>query len=327
MIDKPTLHQAFETAIDMAVRAPSIHNTQPWRWRVSDDAVYLYADTSRHLPATDPTGRALVMSCGAALHHLRVTLSMLGRHAEVRYVPDPGDPDLLAVVTAVPRAATATDIELAAAIMHRQSDRRSYDDRPVSPALLREISSVAPAFGAAARLVPPQLRCALSEATHTAVARHARDGAYQREITIWSGRHGAADGVPAANTPPVREDGEILLRAFADPELADPADVVDGAQWFVVGTPADDIQARVRAGEAVSAVLLTATRLGLASCIQSEPLGILELGVALRSEVLHDCAFAQTMIRIGWAPRTAAPLPFTPRRAIAEVVEEGAVAS
>ncbi|MEU0541997.1 Acg family FMN-binding oxidoreductase [Nocardia sp. NPDC005978] len=327
MIDKPKLQHAFETAIDMAVRAPSIHNTQPWRWRVTADAVHLYADTSRHLPATDPTGRALVMSCGAALHHLRVGLAMLGWHAGVRYVPDPGDPDLLAVITATPRAATPADIESAAAIMHRQSDRRAYDPRPVNAAMLRGISSVAPAFGAAARLVPPQLRGALAEATHTAVARHARDGDYQREITIWSGRHGDADGVPAANTPPIREDGEILLRAFADPELADPADVVDGAQWFVIGTPTDDTQARVRAGEAVSAILLTATRSGLASCIQSEPLGILDLGADLRSEVLHDCAFAQTMIRIGWAPRTAAPLPFTPRRPSAEVVDEEVVSS
>ncbi len=42
------------TAVERAVRAPSVHNTQPWRWRVGDDAVQLHADWTRHLVATDP---------------------------------------------------------------------------------------------------------------------------------------------------------------------------------------------------------------------------------------------------------------------------------
>ncbi|MDX6584329.1 MAG: hypothetical protein QOI10_3513, partial [Solirubrobacterales bacterium] len=59
-------------ALELAVRAPSLHNTQPWRWRVGDESVQLYLDQARQLPATDPEGRELIISCGAALHHLLV---------------------------------------------------------------------------------------------------------------------------------------------------------------------------------------------------------------------------------------------------------------
>ena len=74
-----------------ALRAPSVHNTQPWRWRLGDDAVQLHADRGRHLVATDPDGRDLVLSCGAALHHLLVALAAQGVEVEVDRLPDPED--------------------------------------------------------------------------------------------------------------------------------------------------------------------------------------------------------------------------------------------
>ena len=86
-------------AVERALRAPSVHNTQPWRWRVDDDAVQLHADWTRHLVATDPDRRDLVLSCGAALHHLLVALAARGLEADVDRLPDPDDTGHLATVT------------------------------------------------------------------------------------------------------------------------------------------------------------------------------------------------------------------------------------
>lgn len=324
MNERPTLAHAFETAVEMAVRAPSVHNSQPWRWRLDGEVIHLYADPDRHLPVTDPTTRALLMSCGAALHHMRVSLAVLGWQAHITRLPDPEDPDHLAILDVVPGRPTQTDIELAAAIVHRRSDRRRYDARAVPGGHLRQVSSTAPAFGAAARQVPDVLRGALARAAATAAERHATDPAYQRELRAWSGRHGTDDGVPAANTPPPRTEDEIVLRAFADAELTDVPSEADGAEWLVICTPADDRLARLHAGEATSAALLTAAGLSLASCVQTEPLSMPDLAAALRTEVLLDCAFPQAMVRLGWAPSTAAPLPSTPRRPASEVIEDPA---
>ena len=311
----------FTDALDMAVRAPSVHNTQPWRWSLREDGIHLYADATRHLAVTDPAQRALLMSCGAALHHMRVALAMLGWSAEVTYLPDDAVPDHLAALALSPRQPAARDIELAAAISHRQSDRRRYGARPVPQAHVREVSSAARAFGAAARQVPPDLRSELATAARTASLRHAADPAYLHELAVWSGRHGTPDGVPAANTPVQRSDAEVPVRRFESPELADLATQPEAAEWLVLCTIGDDRPARLQAGEAASALLLSATALGLSSSLQSEPLAMPDLRARLRRHVLADCAYPQTMVRLGWLPPGAAPLPHTPRRPAADVTD------
>src|SRR5437764_13761978 len=54
--------------------APCLHNSQPWRFRILSDQIELHADLERSLPATDPEGRELRLSCGAALLNLRLAL-------------------------------------------------------------------------------------------------------------------------------------------------------------------------------------------------------------------------------------------------------------
>ena len=97
----------------------------------------------------------------------------------------------------------------------------------------------------------------------------------------------------------------------------DPAD--DNAVVVALGTAADDIS-RLRAGEATSFVLLTATALGLASCPITEPLEIPETRAAVRADVFGADEYPQMLLRIGWAPVNADPLSSTPRRALSEVV-------
>ncbi|MQY25837.1 Acg family FMN-binding oxidoreductase [Nocardia aurantia] len=316
--DNTTAAAIFETAVAAAVRAPSVHNTQPWRWRLDGETIRLYADRDRQLAAADPSQRALLLSCGAALQHLRVALAQAGRAAEVTYFPDLGDPDHLADITTTVASPSPEDLDMAAAIRHRRSDRRRYGPRPTPSRQLRAVARAAVPYGAAARLVPPNLRDLLAEVGHAAADRHREDPAYQRELSAWSGRHGTSDGVPAANTPPVRDD--LAMRFFAEPELADRPLADDAAEWLALCTPADDRLSRIRAGEAAGAVLLTATSLGLATCLQTEPLELPELRAEVRSEVLFDCAFAHALVRVGSVPTEAGPLPVTPRRAPAEVI-------
>lgn len=67
-----TAREAVRAVVELARRAPSVHNTQPWIWRNTSYGVDLLADQSRHLAVSDPTGRNLVISCGCALHHAQV---------------------------------------------------------------------------------------------------------------------------------------------------------------------------------------------------------------------------------------------------------------
>ena len=82
------------TVLALASRAPSVHNTQPWRWRVGTESLHLYSDVTRQLPNTDPEGRDLILSCGAALNHCVVALAAVGWRAKVARLPNPADPPM-----------------------------------------------------------------------------------------------------------------------------------------------------------------------------------------------------------------------------------------
>jgi nitroreductase len=95
----------------------------------------------------------------------------------------------------------------------------------------------------------------------------------------------------------------------------------DNAVMVALGTENDDDLARLRAGEATSLVLLSATAMGLASCLVTEPLEVDENREAVRAEVFGSSGHPQMLVRVGWAPVNADPLPATPRRPLPEVAD------
>ena len=116
----------LETALDMAARAPSAQNSQPWLWRIARDGVHLYADRSRRLGDTDADHRDVLLSCGAVLDHCVVALAALGWRARIRRFPDGSDTNHLALIEVIEQPSPAASVELAAAIPHRRADRRPY---------------------------------------------------------------------------------------------------------------------------------------------------------------------------------------------------------
>lgn len=310
-------------AMLLAARAPSVHNTQPWRWHRQEgrevdprtQALHLYANPDLHLRSIDPDRRDLLLSCGASLHHAAVAFAAQGWRATIHRFPDPADPDHLAALTLTPREPSDVDFTLAAAIPQRRTDRRFYSSQQVSPADIALMGSRAARMGVTLRLV--EAIDDLDELAGQAAALHARDPDYLRELTTWTGRYGSLAGVPARNTPAFDRSAGIAGRLFAGTALA-PIAYTEGATGIgmvlALGTHDDDGLARLRAGEATSLVLLTATALGLATCPVTEPLEIADTRAALREDIFEGRAFPQMLLRAGWTPHDAAPLPATPRR-------------
>lgn len=309
------------TALTLAARAPSVHNTQPWRWRVDADGLHLRADAARQLPNTDPDGRDLILSCGTALHHCVVAFAAVGWRSRVTRLPNGADPDHLATIELSPHPADFVDVALAAAIPRRRTDRRHYSAWPVP------MGDIALMAARAARTGVTLCQVEDIDSLHDIVARSVRDHLtqdYLGELTEWSGRYFSVAGVPARNTPLPDPQAKVPSRLFAGaalPMAPDSSAADDNAVVLALGTRRDDRLAQLRAGEATSAVLLTATSTGLSSCPVTEPLETAETREAVRADIFGDSDYPQMLLRVGWAPINADPLPATPRRDLDDFVE------
>lgn len=310
----------FEEALGLAVRAPSVHNSQPWQWRIGDSSVELFADRSRQLHHIDPAGRDLLMSCGVALQHFTVALSALGWETTVNRFPDPANRDHLASIQVVGPRFSESDIALAAAIPRRRTDRRWYSSWPVPAGDITLMASRAARWGVRVQRV--ENKAELADVVTRAVREHLVDPEYLAELTMWSGRYGTPSGVPAHNTPAPEKAGEFPARAFAGPVLEQPTGIdasADAGAVLVLVTDTDEPADQLRAGEATGVVLLTATALGLATCPLTEPLELSDTRAELRATLLGDKGVPQMLLRVGWAALNAEPIPATPRRPLDDV--------
>ena len=192
MTDSTTSDLDLAGAVTDALRAPSVHNTQPWRWRIEPGSIQLHADDDRHLYVTDPDHRDLVISCGGALHHLEVALAGRGLGFDVERCPDPENCDHLATVTvrpAGPEEPDALTASLYPAIAARHTDRRQMSDRPVPPEYLESLQDHARHIGG--MLVPvtePRARKHLVAELADATEQQRHEPGYAAELRLWTHR-------------------------------------------------------------------------------------------------------------------------------------------
>jgi nitroreductase len=312
----PTLIRQLITA---AVAAPSVHNTQPWLFRIDDDRVHVLADVSRRLTEQDPDARALLMSCGAAVLNLSLAAQHHGHTSDVTLFPSAGDPWHVATVDLQGRRRpTAIVDELFAAIPHRHTNRMPYEDRPVPSAVLDALAEAARQEGADFYVVnEPSERRRLVDLIHDGEA--AQDPKVIAETKRWTAvEPSRSDGIPAGALGPIPKDPATPHRDFAvgrsitgrglalfehDPTLA------------VLTTRHDHQLDWVVAGQALQHVLLAATVEGLVASFANQPLEAPQLRWLVRDPD-QAIGFPQMLFRIGYAP----PAPATPRRPIEDVI-------
>ena len=198
--------------------APSLHNTQPWWFRVRDDGsvVDLLADPVRMLPAADPGGRAAHIACGAALFNLRLAAAVAGLRPDIRLLPDPGRPLLLAEVqlAGARQAAAPWERDLHAAIERRQTNREPYSTRPVPPGNRAELAGAAGAEGAVLHLLDRGEALRVRRLAADAELSLLADPAYRAEVARWVGGEREGDGVPDSALGPTSPGGGQPVRRF-----------------------------------------------------------------------------------------------------------------
>jgi nitroreductase len=307
--------------LDAAVAAPSMHNTQPWRFRVLREAqaIELHADPERALRYGDPDGRAVHIACGAALFNLRLAAAVAGREPVVQLLPDPDRPLLLATVRlAGPHRAQPAERELHAVIALRHTNRRPFSGRPVPPGVLAEFSDAASIEGAILHILDYDETRRVLDLARDAARDQAADPAYREELAQWAGGTRDRDGIPDSALGPRSPDGAAPVRDFTPgrPAHHDYAWFEEEPQLAVLSTHFTGNVHWLRAGQALQRVLLTATIRGIAVSPLTQPL---ETGDAwLVRDPRSGSEQPQMILRIGYG----LPVPPTPRRPVSEIADD-----
>ena len=301
-----------------AVRAPSLHNSQPWLFRLRDGGIEVLADRARQLTVADGGGWATRIAGGAATFNARLALAGQGRPAAVVLRPYGAGSDVLARLTPGPRRPpTYLEQDLLHAVSRRYSNRRPFWPDPVPSEVRVRLIEAARAEGAwLDLLVGMTALSGFAEVARSADRVLRRDFRYQAELTGWVQADGALDGVPVTAGAPAPEPQDLLpQRSFGERRRAPGRDFEPEPLIAILGSPADQPIDQIAAGQALQRVLLTATDAGLATSMMSQPIEVPAARDQLRRS-LGRTGVPQMAVRIGYGD----PGRATPRRDLADVI-------
>ncbi|HEU4423359.1 MAG TPA: nitroreductase [Pilimelia sp.] len=316
------LAEMLDTLVATAARAPSVHNTQPWRFRVSDGVLEMRADPSRRLDRVDPDGREMLISCGAALFGLRLAVRQSGYRPIVELLPTRAQPELLArVQLGAPAPLGSGEHTLQAALRRRHTHRGPFAAEPLPAGLLAAMQRDAEAEAATLVLIHEPGRYGQLAALLAAADRRQRQHpALIRELRAWTRQQAspARDGVPARAYPQrVHRPGALAQRDFdlgrGWGTLAAAGDVPAATAVLTTGgdTPADWL----RAGQALHRLLLRAASEWVFASLHTQALELVPIRAAIRAQLRLPGA-PQMLLQLGRA-RIA---PLTPRRPVGELI-------
>ena len=316
--------EVIRNAVQLACRAPSLHNSQPWHWVAEDGTVQLYLDKERVLYSTDHLGREALISCGAALDHFRVAMAAVGFTANVDRFPNPNNPLHLASIDFGPMEfVTEGHHRRADAVQRRRTDRLPFGEPPhwdsVESQLRRAVTSDAVRLD----VIADDLRPELAEASQLTESLRLYDSSYHAELSWWTGPFETREGIPHSSLVSAPESDRVDIgRNFpvtgnTDRRLGFGH---DHSKILVLSTFDDDRASALRCGETLSAVLLDATMAGLATCTLTH---ITELRASrhIVATLIDQPTTPLVLIRVGQAPQLEDVPPATPRRPIDEVFE------
>ncbi|MEV0804056.1 hypothetical protein AB0I34_40635 [Kribbella sp. NPDC050281] len=284
-----------------AVHAPSMHNTQPWRFEVAGQVIDIHLDEDRVLPAEDPSGRQIRIGLGAAAFNLRVAAAMLGHESTFAVTPDPAEPTVAARIfladslCPVPELAT-----LYREIGRRHTYRGPMRDLPIPPMVISRLSRAATAEGAELHRLDEDSIRQLARTLRQADDLDLHDEDRLHERSRWIGGERADDGIPSTALGPLPTGPAMVRDLAAGSHIEGREQTAFEARPViaVLSTDNEDEAAWVRAGLALQRVLLAATSSVLVVSFLNQALERQDLRRQVRD--LIGGAWPQMILRIGY---------------------------
>ncbi len=317
--------EVIRDAVTLACRAPSLHNSQPWRWVADGTRLHLWADPRLAMHATDHSGRELMLSCGAVLDHLRVAMAAAGWENITERFPSQGRPDHLATLRFLPVAKVAAPQRLRAnAIPRRRTDRLPFGAPIAWPTLQSQLGDTVVPYDVLLDVVADEDRLRLAEASRLTETLRRYDTSYVSELRWWTSPF-ASDGnhVPGSALPSSSEAARVdIARTFPPTGGGRRRATIDHDQSKIVVLSTHHGDARpdvLRCGEALSAVLLDCTLAGMATCTLTHMTEMAASRDIIR-QIAGSAGQPQLLIRVGSPPAGDQHVEATARRPVTDVL-------
>ena len=312
------------TAVELACRAPSLHNSQPWQWVASSKSVDLFVDSHRTVTSTDRSGREAIISCGAALDHFRIAMAAARWDTNVERFPNPNNLDHLASTDFVSvDFVSQARRDRADAISRRRTSRLPFRPPKHWAAFEAVVRTSFESDSVTLDVLGADARPRLAEASQLTEAMRRYDDDYHQELMWWTAPSRQSEGIPESALVSEADAGRVdVNRRFpADPDEWSSEGTTDEAKILVLSTPGDTRADALSCGEALSAILLECTMAGLATCPVTHVTELEASRDIIRDLMSDSAAVPQVLIRVGIEPEGDLVRPPTPRRPLSEVLE------
>jgi len=324
MPDTMVTSDVIKATVLLACRAPSLHNSQPWRWVADDEAAHLYVDPNRVLYSADRRGREAIISCGAVLDHFRVAMAAAGWRTHVVRFPDPNNRYHLASIDFTSAdVVSEADRRRANAIVLRRTDRLPMAAPADWDSLESFLRTVVDQDVAHLDTIDDAAKPELAEASQLTDALRLYDSRYHDELNWWTAPFESSEGIPHSSLVSAAETERVGVgRTFPVVPHSDrrPGIPEDFAKVVVISTEGDTREDALVSGEMLSGVLLECAAVGMATCTITHLTEVAASRHAIAT-LIEGTAWPQVLVRIGVAPSLEQVPPATPRRPLGDVLE------
>lgn len=319
----------LEVIARYGIKAPSGHNTQPWKFSFGENKIYVHPDFSRALPVVDSDNHALYISLGCAVENMVIAASRYGYRAGVSLEePEGGKPFIeisLSADEAIPKD------ELVAYIDKRQSTRNEYEDKAVPDSDLESLKNSFDFEGINVLLLTGgEGRDRLEPLIIEGSNRQFQNKKFVEELVKWirfsnKNARAKADGLWAKclglpNIP--RFMGKFVMKYLmsAKSEAKRWKKLIDATAGFALFTAdRNDAAHWIRLGRAFQRFALTATKLTISHAHVNMPCEEVEVRQKLAEEFRLGSKHPLLLIRFGYSEK----MPYSLRRDFDEVVKAG----
>jgi hypothetical protein len=319
----PALDPKMAELIRMATLAANGHNTQPWKFQLTDGRVSILPDFARRTAVVDPDDHHLYISLGCAAENLTIAARANGWQPHLA-IENKGDTR----ITIDLAESQERETDLYRAIPLRQSTRSEYDSTPVSNIDLELLKAAAQMDGVSVLIFtqPSELESVL-ELVVEGNSAQMDDPAFVAELRDWirftpdqalagnDGLFSACSGNPVAPS----WLAERLFAQFVKKKTENDKyrrQIRSSAGIAVFIGNKEDPEHWIKVGQSFQRFALQATVLGIRNAHINQPIEVPELREGVSRWLGMPNIRPDLIVRFGHAPT----LPMSLRRPVTDII-------